>query len=180
MQMNSHMGIWLCSLVWPNWGCTNAAKSTIGTGPERWTHLCCSLWLACKNCEMCDMWPCLTYASADCRPVAHTPKSYTCSEMSNWTLVTSLGSSSPFTGLMSLINLWEFCACQDFSLVCFACVWCFFHSEYNPTKLIWLVHNCRKINNWTRVGVLDTSFLQPLTSLRELWDEALHMLMTSS
>ncbi len=50
-----------------------------------------------------------------CRPVAHIPASWTCSEISNWTGVTSLGSSSPFIGLDSLVTLWEFCAFIEFS-----------------------------------------------------------------
>ncbi len=127
----------------------------------------------CQPAFLPEMWPCLTCASADCRPVAHTSESYTRSEMSNWTLVTSLGSSSPFTGLTSLINLWGFCVCQIFSLTS---VLCFFYSEHNSTKLIWLTHNCRKMNNWTRVGALDTSFLQPLTSLRTLWASCMLLL----
>ncbi len=82
---------------WFDWGCITAVKSTIGTELERWTHLCCSLWPACKNCET---WPCLMHASARLQTW-----SCSCSEMSNWTGVTSLESPSPFTSLTSLVKL---------------------------------------------------------------------------
>ena len=59
-----------------------------------------------------------------CEPVADMAPSCACSEMSNWTGVTSLGSSSPFTGLTSLAHLWEFCDCWVFCCLVFLTYMC--------------------------------------------------------